>query len=499
MAETPAVGSFTDTLANLALSSPDAILVVDAAGSVLFASPAVETIFGYAPEELVGHNYDILLPDDRRAVHADHHRGFVTSRPLQGRPMGVGLDLIGRSRSGRRIPIEVALVPIESDGDVIVGAFIRDITARRRTLDQLSAINTLMAHLLEGSPLSETLDVVSVGASNLLTGAGSWIVRVADGGQELEVLAACGAASSLAGRRFDARQPEVQHMIAAEGPELVDDLSAAELPAEVRSLAMGPAVVVPLGTADQPRAALAVARRTGEPAYGSGDAESLGRFADAAGVALGLRRARDQLEEMASVVEHERIARDLHDTVIQRIFGTAMQLESVVHLAEGPVGDRINQAVEDLDEIIRDIRTTIFNLQRPVSGSSGLRDSVREVTDEYSSGSDLAIRVGFEGAVDTLVAHDLATQVPIVVREALSNVVRHAHARSVEIVVAAGEDLTVTVADDGVGIPAEPSGGHGLANLAARAEEQGGELDVRWRRPTGTLLRWRVPLGAGAG
>ena len=498
MTEMREVGSFAGTLGQLALSSPDAILIVDASGSILFASPAVETLFGYRPEELLGRSYDILVPVGRREVHATHHSDFMASRPLHGRPMGVGLDLVGRSRNGREIPIEVALVPLEADdGSVIVGTFIRDVTARRRMLDQLSAVNTLMAHLLEGSPVPETLDVVSSGANRLLAGAASWVVRVADGGEELEVVTACGEGASLAGRRFPAREPASGHMIGTERPDLIGDLSSAELPPEIRSLGLGPAVVVPLGTADQPTSALVVARRPGEPGFGPSDAEALLRFADAAGVALRLRQARDELDEMASVVEHERIARDLHDTVIQRIFGTAMRLESVVHLADGPVRDRVNQAVEDLDEIIRDIRTTIFNLQRPASGPASLRDSVGQVVAEFAAVSDLAIRVGFEGAVDTLVPPDLAMQVPIVVREALSNVVRHAHARSVEIVVGAADDLTVTVADDGVGISAHPSAGHGLPNLTARATELGGALQLRAGRSAGTVLEWRVPFPEG--
>jgi signal transduction histidine kinase len=190
--------------------------------------------------------------------------------------------------------------------------------------------------------------------------------------------------------------------------------------------------------------------------------------------------------------DRERIARDLHDVVIQRLFATGMQLQTAAKLARPEVADRVNSAVDDLDRTIRDIRSAIFELRSPTSAE--LRVEIREVV--AAAADQLGYRPVLElsGPLDSAVVADLRADAVAVLREALSNVVRHAGAHTVRVAVAvASGQLTVEVADDGVGIPAKVKRS-GLNNLRDRATKRGGTFEARSNDPQGTVLTWRVPI-----
>jgi signal transduction histidine kinase len=194
--------------------------------------------------------------------------------------------------------------------------------------------------------------------------------------------------------------------------------------------------------------------------------------------------------------EQERIARDLHDTVIQRLFALGMRLQAAERLADGAVAERIGGAVDAIDQVIREIRETIFDLNRPDSSGPNLRQLVRSVAAESTEQLGFAPRLAFRGPVEAAVGDELAQHLVMVLREALSNVARHAQASNVDVVlIAADGSVTMSVADDGIGMPEGLSAGHGMENMRARARELGGELLVSGRSPSGTLLRWQVPIG----
>ncbi len=200
--------------------------------------------------------------------------------------------------------------------------------------------------------------------------------------------------------------------------------------------------------------------------------------------------------EMAN--ERDRIARDLHDLVIQRVFGAGMRLSSLVPSLPATMGERLREVVEELDKVIADIRTTIFDLQAQRTAARGLRRGVLQLTGDAAERLGYKPRVQFVGPVDTLADRDAADQVLAVLREALSNVIRHARAAVVEVTVAAeGGELALTVADDGVGpVPGTaPVTGFGLRNMESRAVSLGGTCRVRPNQPRGTVVEWRVPLG----
>ena len=195
--------------------------------------------------------------------------------------------------------------------------------------------------------------------------------------------------------------------------------------------------------------------------------------------------------------DRERIAADLHDTVIQRLFATGLALESTVHLAPPELAARIESAVGELDDTIRQIRSAIFSLQAPRVPGRRLRDEILGLATESAASLGFEPHLRLEGPVDAAVGRDVGDHLLAVLREALSNVVRHAGATRVDIAVAVAPDGAVraTVDDDGVGPgTGERAGGQGLANITRRAEALGGSMEMRpGPDGRGTSVAWVVP------
>jgi len=264
---------------------------------------------------------------------------------------------------------------------------------------------------------------------------------------------------------------------------------------------VGSGHAVPLGPAGQPaRGVLAVA---GLPPGGSEAAvRTLTSFSAQAAVALELAERRRDAERFAVFEDRDRIARDLHDLVIQRLFATGMQLEGAARLIASRPADassRVHRAVDDLDATIRELRSTIYGLQAPQDGPASLRALLLQVVDAGTEQLGFAPALRMEGLLDTLVPVEVGEHLLPTLREALSNAARHARATSVEVMVAAHDaELVLEVRDNGVGLPAGESRRSGLANLASRAEALGGELVTTSVPGQGTRLRWRVPLPSGS-
>jgi signal transduction histidine kinase len=268
-----------------------------------------------------------------------------------------------------------------------------------------------------------------------------------------------------------------------------------------RAIGVGPAAAVAVAETKRQFGTLLVGRRRGDPVFAAADIAAIEAFAASAAVALALGEAREDLERLSIVEEHDRIARDLHDTVIQRLFATGMGLAAVQGLVEEPVAGRIGQAVEDLDDTIREIRSTIFDLQQSAGDSGGLRRQVRALVADAGARLGFTPRLAFDGPVDTMVPAEVIGHLLPVVREALSNVVRHAQAGAVDVILSlVGSDLVLTIGDDGIG-PADgigppdgPRTGDGLRNMASRADQLDGRFTLGPRDPRGTVVEWRVPI-----
>lgn len=493
----PPLGADPALLEALILASPDVVVAVDDDGKIVAASPAVEPVFGYRAIELVGQPVEVLVPEHLRAAHVGDRTEFlVTPRP---RPMGAGLHLEGRRRDGSTFPIDVALVPVLLDGRRWVGAFVRDVTERRRGEVLLEYANEVNQRLIsESAGLSATgsdiLALVANRARILVGAATAWVVVQSPSG-ELVVAAADGSgARSLVGTELSAHESLAGRAMAERATQMVDDMASnSAVLAPARTLGLGPGMYLPLAD-DVVLGTLVLAREAGGQPFTRADAAVAELFASAAALALSLGRARQEVEELRFASEHDRIARDLHDTVIQRLFALGMGLQGVTRMVSGPAAERIDSAVDALDEIIREIRDTIFDLQARRDRPS-LRTQLRDVAAEAEEQLGFAPALGLRGPLDTSVTDLVATHLLAVVRESLSNVARHAGATKVEVMIVASSDgVTVTVADDGSGA-AEPTGsGHGLANIASRAEELGGHFHIGPGPLGGAIVEWRVPV-----
>jgi signal transduction histidine kinase len=258
----------------------------------------------------------------------------------------------------------------------------------------------------------------------------------------------------------------------------------------------GPTVWVPLR--DEATVGAAVGVRRSRP-FTERDEQLLEQFAAQASLSLAHERAQTDLHRLSLIEDRERIGRDLHDTVIQRLFATGLSLQATVRRADHDpeLAARLNRAVDEIDETVREIRSTIFALQSTGSGEPrGVRSEVLAVVDELAGVLPRAPRVRFDGAIDSLVGPEVGEQVPPVVREALTNVARHADAQDVELEVAVDvRELRVRISDDGRGMPEAVSGGFGIGNLQRRAARLGGSVTIAPRADGfGTIVDWRVPL-----
>ena len=228
-------------------------------------------------------------------------------------------------------------------------------------------------------------------------------------------------------------------------------------------------------------------------------------LASAAAVAIDNARLHVTVQSLALVDDRERIARDLHDTVIQRLFATGLSLQGTVRLVRDDAGvmERIEQAVDDLDVTIKHIRSAIFGLSTTADSGDGVRDRVRSLVQETAAVLGFEPRVVFDGPVDTLVPEAIAADLLATIGEALTNVARHAGATRVDVSLTVDDEVVLTVADDGVGPPAPGTpGGQGLDNMAVRAERHGGTLQLDAGRTGGTIVTWRAPIqttGPGSG
>ncbi|HEX5292670.1 MAG TPA: GAF domain-containing protein [Streptosporangiaceae bacterium] len=258
---------------------------------------------------------------------------------------------------------------------------------------------------------------------------------------------------------------------------------------------LGPGVVVPLGVPGDVRGVMLVARKAGAQPLPPAAVDMVTTFAVQAGIGLKLAQHRRDAQQIALLADRDRIARDLHDLVIQRLFATGMSLEGGMPLLpDGEGADRVRRAVDELDGTIRDIRSAIYTLQtRDEPEQPETHARILAVVQEMTDALGFAPWLRIDGQLDARAPAQMAEDILAVVREGLSNVARHAKASQADIVVTAGADLVIVISDDGTGITADRAWS-GLANLTRRAAELGGGLLVEPAEGGGTRLEWRVPL-----
>nr|WP_257018889.1 GAF domain-containing protein [Streptomyces sp. TLI_235] len=365
----------------------------------------------------------------------------------------------------------------------------------------LSANAEITRTLLSGSSRSEVVELIAQRAREI-TGAelADMSAPVAETGSLRVELALGGDPADRRGLVVPASGTLSGKAVAKAEPVTTVDLAGDPLlsAGPRRFAGLGPAVAVPLGRAGrQIEGVLLLARRSGEAPFTEREIGPLLGFADQAALALELAERRWDAEQLAMLEDRDRIARDLHDLAIQRLFATGMTLQSAARFIEHPgAADRVLRAVGDLDETIKIIRSTIFGLRvREDAAGNGLRARVVRAVEEAQSALGFAPRLSMEGLLDTAVPAEAADHVMAVLAEALSNAARHARARRVEVSLrATGTHVELAVQDDGVGIP-EQGRRSGLRNMAERAESLGGALELSSPPDGGARLVWTAPLG----
>ncbi|MCW2720913.1 GAF domain-containing protein [Pseudonocardia sp.] len=261
-------------------------------------------------------------------------------------------------------------------------------------------------------------------------------------------------------------------------------------------LALDPVLIVPMVGTRQVNGVLIAARLQDRATFTDDDLDMVSGFANQASLALELTDARAEQQRAAVADDRDRIAADLHDHVIQRLFAAGLSLQSVAKQlgTDTPAGERIAENITNLDQTISQIRTTIFQLNRTTGAvASGLRGRVLDVLADVTPALGFSPETRFSGPLQSSVPDDIGEDLVAVLREALSNIARHAHARSAVVDISVHDELTLRVVDDGVGIPATTRRS-GLANMTARAERHGGTLHVGRGERAGTTLCWTVPI-----
>lgn len=366
---------------------------------------------------------------------------------------------------------------------------------RQRWLEASAEVN---AELLAGTDPIEVLRLIAVRALEL-TGADHAVIAVPEDVEDdpdqvtqLVVTVGAGAAADeMTGRRIPTADSTSGQVFRDRVPRNVASLTVDV--AEGLGIGLGPALAVPMRAGESIAGVLLATRAPGSAAFEDRELQVVSSFADQA--ALALQRAETVLaqRELALLADRDRIARDLHDHVIQRLFAIGLGMQGTHRHTRSPVvAARMSEHIDQLQEVIQEIRTAIFDLQADPDAGPGLRTTLRTAIAELTGDTDLRTTVRMSGPLDVVPAN-LAEHADAVAREAVSNAVRHAHATELVVTVSVNDELVIDVTDNGVGIP-HTVARSGLHNLDHRAAAVGGTCTVARTADGGTRLVWSAPL-----
>jgi signal transduction histidine kinase len=457
----------------------------------------------------------ITYPEPLRIANLGSHElssGFPDGHPpmssFLGAPIRIRDEVYGNlylteKRDGAQFDEEdeaVLVALAAAAGVAIENARLYD--EARRQQRWLTASSEVTQTLLSGADVSDALALIT--ASSLeISGADLVVLALPTADQShllIEHAAGDGADEAL-GLVLPVQGSASGQVLASGQRMSLDDFSHDERVAAVsrQHMNLGPAIVVPIGAAGDVRGVLTAGRRPGSMPLTPQAADMLVTFAIQAGIALELAEHRRQSERVAVFEDRDRIARDLHDLVIQRLYATGMSLQGMVPLIGVPeLASRVNIAVDALDETIREIRSSIFALQVRHEGKPpGLRLRIVQVSDEMARLLGFPPALQLDGRLDDDVPDDVSEHLLSALREALSNAARHSGASKVEVTVRANAELSLRVRDNGSGIK-QLDRRSGLSNLEQRAMKLGGTLRIEPAAGGGTVLDWRVPLAAAA-
>jgi signal transduction histidine kinase len=361
----------------------------------------------------------------------------------------------------------------------------------------LTATAEITALLARGPTVDQALQAVADRARTVAGADVSWVVAGSDA-DFLELRVASGVPVDVEAMHALRMKDSLASLVVRRGePVSVLDVAADERAVDPSSLTgwpqLGPVIVVPLRSGDGIEGALALAWTPDHSDAFEGLAPDLpASFAEQAALAIQVARGREDQARLTLFEDRDRIGKDLHDLVIQRLFAIGLSLESSARLSDDPeLSARLGRAVDDLDATIRDIRRTIFALGS-MDTTADVQTEIERIVDRAAAAMKYRPTLRFEGPVRTVVSAEIAPDLLAVLGEALSNAGRHAEASSVDVLVSAGERVLLRVSDDGKGM-AEEVPESGLSNMRQRAHKHGGTFDVESAAGAGTTVTWAVP------
>lgn len=441
-------------------ATPDGFVMADESGRIMLVNRQTEELFGYDRADLLGRSVDELLPERLRQPHRAHRTRY-RAEP-RTRSMGAGMALFGRRADGSEFPVEISLSPLRTDRGLRVVAAIRDITERVESEAQSRSVSEMVDAISDGVLIFDAeslrfthvnkgaVDQVGYERDELL---GMTMLHIAPEFDEalLRALLAPFEAGDLESTTFTTVH---RHRDGTDLP--------VEITLEVRRDAEG-----------RPRSYVKIVRDIRERL----EADRLLRSAE---------------QDLRVADDRDRIARDLHDRTIQRLFAAGLTLQGALMRCEQPdVAERLSGVIDQVDDTIRELRSVIFGLSSQTEGS-GLRHEIQRIVTDEGDVLGFEPRLRLDGLVEA-VAPAVAAELLATLREALSNVARHAQATKVDVTLICGDTVFLQVVDDGVGIADDVVQGNGTRNLAARAGNLGGHFEVAARPYGGTKLEWQVP------
>lgn len=472
-----------------------AIFMLDPKGRVSTWNQGAERIKGYTQAEILGRPFSVFYPPED--LEAGKPERVLAGATAQGRGEDEGWRV---RKDGSRFWASVVTTALHDVTGKLRGfsKVIRDITEHREAQAQLAAALQVTQATLQESEPDDILRLVARCARELVQadlaavapldpGGRFFTIRVAEGlfaDEAVGIQVAVGAAilgevvESRRSRRFE--------------PVSDDSGAAPSLAAR-----LGPTLMVPLTAHDRTIGALTVANRAAGRAFGDHDPRLLDLFAAQAAVAIDYTRVRDELRRLAVLEDRERIGRELHDGVIQLLFAVGMELQAAAALAgDAQLGGRLEAAVGQIDQAIRDVRNYIFGLRPGVLASSRLDAALKELARDLEDRHGVAAVVDVDADVAVRLA-DRASDLIQLTREALSNVGRHAKASTCRVTLKSVDgEAVLAIEDNGCGFDAgrRKGVGWGLRNLEDRVADLGGRLRIESTPGEGTTVTASVPL-----
>ncbi|MFE6922435.1 GAF domain-containing protein [Nocardia sp. NPDC057663] len=365
----------------------------------------------------------------------------------------------------------------------------------------LEAIRDVATELLAGSPSGDVLGLVAQRGHGLTGSACTYLALPEDPDipheeiTELVVVAAAGTdAENLIGKHIPLDDPHSSEAFRA-GRTVSGEACPASNPIFDSFHDVGAVLTLPLRANGAVTGVLTSVFPAGARRLDAVDQASMTTYADQAAVALHLADTQRRMRELDVYADRDRIARGLHDHVIQRLFAVGLSLQGTMQRARtSEIRGRLDETIDDIQAIVQDIRYSIFDLQnRASTDSPTYRKRLHAIITEMTAETGLRTTVRLAGPV-TVLEPPLSDHVEAVLREAVSNVVRHAKADAVAVELVVGDEVSIEVTDDGIGIAPEATRRSGLANLAARARDMGGTFSITADEHGGTTLVWSVPL-----